>query len=364
MLCVIHIQAEPSQKNPSGCFTISTRLPRDLWSKLKPNAWYISQDDIDDEDAFDLVPGWHYSVTALKTLLSEGHALKMYGEDIIDISRLNYLLSEEQQQQRKDRQATESAESERLANELKMAVEVSRAAKEEAYIQWKENNLAGLTRIFAGPGEVVEWEKTAYFDTDTPGAWYTTGDLYESAIVEGQTVYRCSYGNAVAWYAPQSLVDQWCESDFAKRVAEYGLPKAARWVLEYNENFADCIWGDIAVRLVQIHGAEYFAQEARKEEWRILPFNGGYDMVRSVVEKYELPAVALRSIEFKQQPPHDALQLLIDPSCIGDTPKGRASCLYTTDDGRLFGCHSTWNVWELTAEQRGILAQYKWGIVL
>ena len=355
MICTIHIQAEPTQSNPGGCFTIATRLPTLLWAKLKMDAWYISQDDIDDEDAFDLTPGWRYTRNALVTLVREGHTLKMYGEEVSSIDRLNYLLSNDHQRLLEDRQSKEAEEADRLAKEA----EVKRAFKGDEYNQWKASHLGGLVGVYTGPSG-VEWKKVAYFDSETPGAWYTTGDTWCSTLIGNQVVYQCEYGNAVVWYAPQPLADQWCEDNFARRVATYGLPKAARWVLEHHEQYAECIGGDVATRLVQIHGAEYFAEEARKWEWLVLPFNGGYEMVRPVISKYNLPAVALQSVEYRKLPSNDVLRLLIDPSFVGDNLNGNASNLYISNDGRLFGCHSVWSVWELTPDQIEILNQSGW----
>lgn len=251
-----------------GSFLIDQRVERAVWDQMKAaGARYYSRDDLEDFDMFDAEPGWRYRIEALRILLRAGFTLHVCGQDVGTAEELDALFSAQGQAAYKARRAADKAERERKARDAKEQKQRDDAEKEAAYASWKATHLAGLVRTYAND-HVLSWERVAHFDG--PGTWYTTGDTWYKAEVEGHVCYQCHYGNAIASYAPQAIADLWCDAHwraFVRDVYNGDQSAAARQVLI--DSLRDYIGSDVAKRLIEIHGPQFFAQLAGATEWWI-----------------------------------------------------------------------------------------------
>jgi hypothetical protein len=97
----VTVEAKPKydeSKDPrttGGAFTISQRMPRDLWDKLKSHGWcwYVSNDDIEDFGNYGAQPGWRYNVEALRLIVRQGNELLVDGEKVTSTRGLSDLWS-------------------------------------------------------------------------------------------------------------------------------------------------------------------------------------------------------------------------------------------------------------------------------
>lgn len=153
----------------------------------------------------------------------------------------------------------------------------------------------------------------------TPGAWYDTGDRWYR--ISDTPIYELRYGSAVAYYAPQALVDSWCEAQDTGSVA------FARHVVEY---YGYAVYGaDVAQRLVELHGIEHYLARATSEEWLIIASNAG-SRLHDVIAHYgiQVTPVAMQRYDFGKAKrirtlfgfePYDRNR----PEAVGQTADGR-----------------------------------------
>lgn len=252
-----------------GSFLIGARIERPIWDKMKAaGAHHLSADDLEDFDMFGSEPGWRYGIAALRVLLASGYNLLVRGETVTNAEQLDAMFTEEAKAAYRAKRAAERKAAEQAKLDEKARKQAEADAKGAEYMAWKAERLTGLVETFAVGA--ANWEKVAFFDRDTPGTWYTTGDAWYQAEVEGQTVYKRSYGNAEIAYAPQAVVDQWISGKWNWYVNDlHGGNEtiAAQHVLV--DSTQDYIGSDIAKRLIEIRGAQYFVDLATQTEWRV-----------------------------------------------------------------------------------------------
>lgn len=254
-----------------GAFRVHKRLPADVWKKMKAaHAWYLDREQLDDFDRFGETPGWRYSLDAIKVLLASGYALNIRGERVTKTARLDDMFSARGIAEYRQRIAKEQAERNRKITAEKEAKKVAASNAAAAFDAWTSEHLDGLVKTYALDGRDntgIEWQHVASFGSDTPGTWSTTGNEYYSAVVDGCAVYKCYYGNAVVAYAPQHIVDEWCNLYEVWLIDVYdgGIVQAARKILI--DSLQDYIGSDMAARLVQMRGAEHYVQIATSEMW-------------------------------------------------------------------------------------------------
>jgi len=270
-----------------GAFLVRERLPRADWDAAKAaGAWYWSRDDLEEFDMFESSPGWRYPLAAMEALIARSYSLLLRGAQVTSIDALRAMFSENAKAAYWQRVEREREEERHRQAAAEVAEKARRAALGAEYEAWKQETLAGLVRTFADPhGDAWEayiaqvnasppgadvsydpgiaWEHVRSFSKDVPGTWYTTGDAWYRAEVDGQTIYRCEYGNASVHYAPQALVDIWCEQDYGRAVRRSGEVSAARWVLDRAGQ--GCIGDDVADRLIALHGREHYEAIAKQE---------------------------------------------------------------------------------------------------
>lgn len=186
--------------------------------------------------------------------------------------------------------------------------EQERARKGEAYRAFVEEQTKGLVYTTALPSK-VDWRPLKRFDKDVPGTWYTTGATWSEGEIDGQRVLRHDYGNAVAFYAPQEVVDRAVLSRWDAMVQEDGEQIAALTVLAYtvNDDWKRTLGSDVYVRLVELKGREYFLDLARSQPWLIGNMRN-HTPYSHLIEQSEIPVVMLTPVAttFAQR---DALKL-------------------------------------------------------
>jgi hypothetical protein len=251
-----------------GAFLVSQYIDNALQHQMKQvGAWYWSADELEDFDMFNSLPGWRYSLTAIEVLLQAGHELEIRGEIVTTVEQLRAMFTNEAKVAYRERIEAELRREEQEREAAAQPEQARASAAGSAYNAWKTEHLAGLVKTFATTAyREREWGDVVLRESaDTPGTWYTTGDIWHLSIIDGQPVYTCSYGNAVAVYAPQPLVDAWVEQEWEQMVTKYGKVKAAREVLSFAGH--ECIGSDVADRLIELHGAQYYIELATAEPW-------------------------------------------------------------------------------------------------
>lgn len=281
-----------------GSFMIEQRIEKSVWLQMKPDATYWSADDLEDMDMFDARPGWRYGLDALRVLLQNGYNLNIRGQIVTEPGQLAEMFSEagKTAYHQRIRQERDEAERQRRENEEREAAEVEQ--KRQAYESWKDEHLVGLVKTFAldaiNNSVELDWQQVAFFDSSV--GWCTTGDAWYSAEVNGETVYKCYYGNACVAYAPQVVVDGWCELRWqwlVETVYHGDAAVAARVILK--DSLHDYINADVAKRLIEIHGAEHFVKLATATEWWIYGENQ-LDWEANAARHYGAPFTRLVSI--------------------------------------------------------------------
>lgn len=298
----IEVESEPHNEDLStvvlnrpapngGAFLISTRLARNVWEKAKAaGAYYYSADDLEDFDMFNAPAGWRYPIESLRELIRAGLHLVVRDEVATTIEQLDAMFTPEacaayHERQRIAEEAAKRAEAERKAEAAAAA-----ARKEAEFTAWKAQHINHLVRTYSSLPATGEPLERVHFNC--AGTWYTTGNTYTRYEIAGQTVWCLDYGNATCWYAPQAMIDEAVKASFQRDVERYGAARAARYVLDKVTNYADCIGGDVAVRLVELHGEKYFVDLAATEEWRIANMNSPQYKVRTA-ERFGLPHVQM-----------------------------------------------------------------------
>jgi hypothetical protein len=255
---------------PVGSFLIDQRVPRPVWEEMRAaGARYLSADDLEDMDMFRSDPGWRYSGAAINVLLQHGYVLRVYDQEIRTPQEFAALWTATAKAARREAaaQARQAAEQARQAAE--QAALAERERKGANYQAWKAAHLAGLVYTTVAPeqartpvvvpGGVSEWDQVAYFDPGTPGAWVDTGDRWYRKDVDGTPVYRCHYGSAWIWYAPQETVDAWILSDEERRTP------TARYALHALSIASKRVFGaDRVRRILELRGQDYYETMLRR----------------------------------------------------------------------------------------------------
>lgn len=301
----VTVEAEPQAAPPAdallirpaftgGAFLIDQRVTRDLFDAMKvAGASYLSAEMLEEFDLFDAAPGWRYTLAALGVLVERGYALMIRDETITTREALDALFTPEaaaayRQRILDERDAYRRAEEQARAEEAARCEQLGRA-----YAAWKAAHLADLVETSARPPRDLAWEHTRYFTKDTPGTWYDTGDRWERAEVDGKAVYRCSYGNASLCYAPQAVVDAWCEAQYRHYLADIYKGReagAASWVLGGAGN--GCYGDDVPTRLVAIHGADHYIARLAGP-WVVRSDNAS---AMQAIERHGIPATILARV--------------------------------------------------------------------
>lgn len=366
MKITVHVESEPSTPSISGeplsrptpaggAFLIMQRIERPTWEKMRAaGAVYFSADDLEDMDMFHAAPGWRYSLDALAVLIEAGNSLNIRGEEITTTEQLHAMFTDEAKAAYRRRVEEQRAEAERIRREEAARAEAERAAKGAAYEQWRAEHLAGLVYTTATPPDGVgvsgEWVIVARFDKETPGAWYDTGDTWRSRQYDGQTVYSHSYGNAIVYYAPQALVDAWCEAAYRHAASPEGWSKGdevavARAVA--TKHAGRCFGNDVYRRLVELHGLEHYLNIARSREWVLTNVSMNDRENAEAAARLGIPHTIVTEIEHRLSHAEQmALARAIDAEARSPFEYHRA------DDGRIFARSGFYdNLRLLTAEQ-------------
>jgi hypothetical protein len=169
-----------------------------------------------------------------------------------------------------------------------------------------------------------------HFDRETPGTWYDTGNWYYKAEYDGETVWRCDYGNAVVYYAPQEIVDQWIRVYYwpwlVEKVCDGDTAMAAREVLSYYEYILrdSRVYGDdCPARLVELDGIDYYIEMAKTGEWFLGTAAPDY------AARYNLPYTQVELV----RPSYERRRYIdIEREFLPDV---YLSALYRTPDSRL-----------------------------
>lgn len=314
-------------RTTSGIFLIHTRLGKDIWACVKPHANYISQDDLDDMDIFDDVPHWEYTISAVRALINnktEGRDAKtgemgrvvecvvIDGIEFTDTKSLSDHYTPEKVAERETiKQQMIAAAKQNAIEDAKAAEIAKRQAAEAAFIAgaayeaWKDERLAGLVESFAPIN--ADFKPFASFGKNVPGTWYTTGDNWLIATVDGYTVYRCDYGNATKYYAPQPIIDAACIAEWEQSSARSGKTNRARSILNTYEKYVktnrSVIGSDIVRRLVELLGLQYFVDLARSEDW-VMIYQGNlvnqHDDI-AIAKTYGINVVMLQPVDAKNR---------------------------------------------------------------
>jgi hypothetical protein len=332
-----------------GSFMVAQRLPRDVWNAMKAaGASYWSADELEDMDMFDATPGWRYSGAAMEQLLTHGYTLTLRGETITTVEQFRALWTAEAKATYHARIVAEREASAAAEREKKIAAERHRLAKGEAYIAWKAEWLSGLIcTTIAPPGggfinKDTAWRHVITFDKTTPGAWHDTGDHWYTEEIDGITIYKCHYGNASKYYAPQAMVDAWTIQQ------DNGSVDYARHVLEYH---GYGVYGsDVADRLVALRGLDHYIARARSEEWFVKAGNY-HSRAVSVAAHYHIPMTPLSIAESKGD--YSAFtatlrsvlgqQIVEVPNAPGEFWKRDYTALAQAADGRTFATTDRYN---------------------
>lgn len=277
----VHIESEPHTQNldavlltrpvpTGGAFLINARIDRPIWDQMKTvGAWYVDQDYLDDMDMFDAEPGWRYSLDAVAVLLRYGFELQLRGETVTTVEQLRGMFTTEAKEAYRERVRLAREAAERAEQERREAASREREAKGVAYAQWQEEHLAGLVQLSSVRTDTIDWTPAAHFEAGTPGAWYDTGDRWEVGTVDGETVYRCFYGNALKLYAPPVIADRWYRAAWEDRMdgsADYKTPgQAALWALGRVADGAVCYGDDLARWAVEHIGEQALIEQAMAE---------------------------------------------------------------------------------------------------
>lgn len=196
--------------------TPGQHLPLAIWRQMgQAGAEYWSAEDVEEMGSYGEPTGWRYTRAALEVLLNEGYTLRLRGQLIATSDELRYALSPEGSAAAVKALADAEAAARAEAAEKAREEEARRQAAGEAYTAWREEHTVGLvetsaTAEYLQPG----WEKIAFFDKTTPGAWYDTGDTWYRKTIDGNICYRCDYGSATVYWAPEFTVNAWCLEQF------------------------------------------------------------------------------------------------------------------------------------------------------
>jgi hypothetical protein len=260
--------------------SLSRRIGPTRWESVKHLFEYTSFADLadlhDQMDNFDLAAQYEGR---------KGGEWFLKGADQIPaVEELLGILPENRWDARHARETAER-EAERVAEQIHRA-ERQRAEEalhlrvldyQEAHKRWRETALAGLVYTMATPAVKAcpDWQPAG--DPENPkkksGGFDSSWGRTE---IDGQTVYANWFGNAVAYYAPQSLVNAWVDAAWESRVDRYGLAQAARFTLAVwlrHEGMhtpggrGDTQLDDIDLNRIDRFGAEHFIALARTEDW-------------------------------------------------------------------------------------------------
>lgn len=271
-----------------GMVRLSHRLARDQWNSIAAYFRYISDDDAEDMGLWNLPAGWY--------LTSDDDAPEV--ERILGIKQEMSLAAQDAHAEEERKLAAQRLiEQEQRDAERKQ--ELTQLGGE--YASFRERITAGLVKTTAAPPAFRElhWMLIASYPAGTPGAWYTTGDDWYSAEVADQTVYRYVYGNATLFYATQELVDQWIAAEWqwlVGSVYEGDEAAAARSVLRRYQSGS--FGHDVADRLVELRGLNYFLTLARSSEWLIGVANR--DHYLKVAQQYDLPYALMTAVPYQE----------------------------------------------------------------
>jgi len=314
-------------RTTGGIFLIHTRLGKDIWTCVKPHADYVSQDDLDDMDIFNEVPHWEYTISAIRALINNktanrdtttGEMVRVVecvvvdGVEFTDTKSLSdYYTPEKVTEREAVKQKAAEAAKQKAIEDAKAAEIAKRQAAEAAFIAgaayeaWKAEHLAGLIESFATIN--ADFKPFASFGKNVPGTWYTTGDNWLIATVSGCTVYRCDYGNATKYYAPQAIIDAACIADWEQSSARSGKINRARGVLHTYEKYVKTntpvVGSDVIGRLVELLGLQYFVDLARSEDW-VMIYQGNLANQRddiAIAKAYGINVVMLSPIDAKNR---------------------------------------------------------------
>lgn len=274
-LLTVDIEVEPHTRsaddgNPDrpGAFLISSHIGDDaiLEQIRQGDAQFYDDEDVEDYDLDD-EPGWRYPIESLRILVQNGYQLELLGETVAAIEQLDGMFTATAKRARRDRQNARHAQ---WVKDIHAEIEVDNKKAEE-YRTWQAVMLWNTVKTFALDDmgdDGITWSRLAHFDG--PGSWITTGDTWYVAEVDGNLVYKCHYGNAIAAYARQSIVDEWCEKNWQHRVevlCDGRADLAARHVLMLSIH--DLVGSDVAKRLIALYGAAHFIGLATETEWLV-----------------------------------------------------------------------------------------------
>lgn len=325
----------------SGAFLIPRRVERRVWDRMKAaGAWYWSEEDLEDFDMFLASPGWRYSFGALKILLEEGYELDIDGESAGSVEELERMFSAPERGRYHDRKKREHQERLEREAEEKRLKEEEKARKGEEYEAWRAERKSGLEETYTGPGSNFDWgERIAFFDKETPKAWYTTGDSWYEAEVAGEKVYRREYGNAVLFYGSRRILDEWIERDFAEREREYGKVKAAQHALRLAGEYPDggVVGANDAIRIIELRGEEAMVAQATEEPWYLREgTNLPEREAEMLISRYGIESITLKAHPY---PGYEVLSRITHPEALDSSgkPQNTQRLWMRPEDGRIIG---------------------------
>lgn len=258
---------------------------------VKAAASYYDDDWLEDMDEFDKPAGYRISTQAAGKLIDQGFTLKLGDQTFDNRAAFEAYYAPQAIRERRD-------EARRLQTEKAQREQAEREAAGKNYEEWRTALVVDLVQTSSSP-EGVDWTRIRHEPSTTPGTWYTTGDTWYEAQVEGQTIYKQSYGNAVLYYAPITLVDAWAQREW-DRVAEAERPHRACYILEgfvrATEHKA-CYGDDEMVRLVEALGLPYFINLAHRHTWLLADsqLNDAIEWSEvNIARRFEIPYVALK----------------------------------------------------------------------
>lgn len=313
----IHVESEPHDRNldnvllnrpapTGGAFLIDARVERPTWERMKAaGAWYLDEEYLEEMDMFQSSPGWRYNLEAIAALVDGGYELFIRDQVVQTREQLLAMFTAEGKEAYRERVRQERAQAEREREEAKERRRAEREAAGIAYQQWMVEHLSGLTYLSQRPAETLDWSEVARFSGDTPGAWYDGGDRWDVANVDGAPVYRFYYGNAVKYYAPETVAERWHEAAWQASTdgsAEYKTPgQAALWALGRVADGAVCYGDDLARWAVERIGERALVEQAMAEA--PVRSNGPSDGLASKI--YRIPVrERVYSLELAQQTNH------------------------------------------------------------
>ena len=283
---------------------------------IRDVASYYSREDLEDMDVFDSEPGWKLGLSGVLSLYTQDFIFEVDGTSFTTPEAFEAEWGKAAMQ----RKEAEQEDAERRREEDRQVEQERREQQGRVYAAWRTALTAGLVRLerdYLYPQlHTLGWVEIRNESNTSPGTWYTTGDRWSRAILEGQAVYRHEYGSGTICFLPRDsaavILRVWWDARQDK--ARTAVDVLGSIMID-NKGGIGRIYGDNDYRLlIDVYSLEYFIAAARQEPVQVVispNVSDYYRDNRAVAERFGLPILILHSTQTNREVTDDQGEIYI-----------------------------------------------------